>query len=390
MMDQQDNSAVFLKSLDLSLLFENDHSNMHPSGRHRRNAIAQCTRIFRLICFLGIAFTGVFGLVLHAILPSVPRSDLKAQVKDEVLVQENDHGSTSSKASDSLKIDREAELKAMNCSFMPEYEYINNTKAMWIPAFQGSGNYMVRSLVTAITGLGGDGVYQGCFEYDNKYTATCKTHWPMYPLTYPPSHYRNVTSRRVIMLLRNPKDSLPSSFNYNWEKDRNVRSHTVQAPQKDWNAWRDHTGMRYYDEFWMGLILTWKQRSDYDVAFYIPYERLVNIETGPQLLSRLAAELRSNGVRVAAEEDLPCLWYKVVKEGKKSDLVTQKQTKRAPHRYVPSFTLQQQIKILGSLEFLQHRFSDDLELGDILSKYHDDIQKNMRIQDDLVGDEAEE
>jgi len=267
----------------------------------------------------------------------------------------------------------EDELAAMNCSSMPWYKYSGNDKAMWIPGYPGSGSDMLRTLVTALTGLGGHGVYadEECFH---NHTATCKTHWPKFPTIYPPDEYKSVTSKRVVVLIRNPKDAMPSYFNYLWEIRHRFMDHTIQAPEDEWNSWRDEESPKELNEYWYGLIQRWKETTDYEIAFYLPFERLTHIETGPQLLMKLAAELRSNGVRVANETDIPCLWYKIVKGGRSK-------TKRAAHKYVPSYTSDQRDELVHALEQMQEEFADDAELVDILSVYLEDIRNNIRVYD---------
>jgi len=60
------------------------------------------------------------------------------------------------------------------------------------------------------------------------------------------------------------------------------------APEEDWNAWRDKTFASEFGHIWLALIHYWKNQTDYGIAFYLPFERLTDIETGRQLLSKLA------------------------------------------------------------------------------------------------------
>jgi len=275
--------------------------------------------------------------------------------------------------------DREAELSATKCSFMPSYDL--TVRPMWIPGYPGSGSEMLRALVKAITGLGGDEIYKG--NHCSKHTATCKTHYPKFPWK-DPSNFTHAFVNRTVILIRNPKAALASYFNHKWERKNQKSFHSVQAPEEEWNDWRDQeSSWGDFSDFWVGLIRSWKKQSDYEIAFYLPYERLTSTETGPQLLSRLAAELHRNGVRTASEEVIPCLWYKAIKGGRAAS-----ETKRAPHKYVPSYTMQQQAFMLNALEDLRKEFRDDSELVEILSMYHEDIRTNLRIYQPVahVGD----
>jgi len=260
------------------------------------------------------------------------------------------------------------ELSAMNCSYMSWYE--STSKPMWIPGYPGSGSEMLRALVKAITGLSGEDIYRG--SHCSNHTATCKTHWPKFPDRYIPSTLRHDFINRTVLLIRNPKDALPSFHNHMWEGNNGKDLHSVQAPEEDWNKWRDRFS-RGEIISWVGLIRRWKHLTDYKISFYLPYERLTDREAGPQLLLKLAEELRRNGVRVAPKEDIPCLWYKVVKGRKSSS-----KTKRA-HKYVPSYKLQQQANLLYELEKLKEDFKDDSELVEILAKYQEDIRSNLQL-----------
>ena len=201
----------------------------------------------------------------------------------------------------------------------------------------------------------------------------------MWPDNHPPLEYADYFSKRVVILIRNPEDAMASWFNYLWEFHHFFPSHTVQAPERDWIKWRDQKSHDEYTKFWKGLLHYWKNLDEYEIAMYLPYERLVNIDTGPELLSKLAAELRANGVRVAEEKDIPCLWYQVVKNRKST-------TKRAAHRYTPGYTKQQKAGLLSSLAKMQQYYGDDAELVDILQMYVEDVQNNIRVmtEDDYL------
>jgi hypothetical protein len=68
----------------------------------------------------------------------------------------------------------------------------------------------------------------------------------------------------------------------------------------------------------------------------IPYERLTQFQDGPQIVQQLARHLESAGFPVASDPD--CQWYETV--------VRLAEHKRAPHRYKPSYTPAQTLKLL--------------------------------------------
>lgn len=223
------------------------------------------------------------------------------------------------------------------------------------------------------TGLGLDFYLDHC----NQNVATCKTHWPTIS-------YRNKTQpkgrvdrmhHRYVALVRNPIHSIPSYFNYKWESTHRVKGHTVQGNEQDWREARD----RWLDhnlQDWRNLFTLWRQQP-YELAFYMAYEHLTDSVKGPETFIRLAQELRSAGfTSVAPDEDIPCLWYRVVKEGRvrNGDAKTQRK-----HKYVPGFTIQQKGMILSMLEQVKNEFSNETELVDLLTEYQEDIEVNIRI-----------
>lgn len=262
---------------------------------------------------------------------------------------------------------------SMNCTHMPRYNYTGKT--IWVPAYPGSGSEMLRALIVAVTGQGGDDFYMGGCKNS---TVTCKTHWPTisHRRRRKPRRWKNQFSDQYIVLLRNPKNALPSFFNYKWEAKHHRRAHSVQGPEADWTTWRDRV-FETEIENWKNLFFAWRDEEPfYKRAFFLPYEELTAIETGPRLFARVANEMRRIGVRVAAVEDIPCLWYSVVMKQKGT------RTKRASHKYNPSYTSKQRESFLRMLEELKSEFLED-PLVKTLDKYHKDIRENLRVVDPL-------
>lgn len=268
---------------------------------------------------------------------------------------------------------------------------------IWVPAYPGSGSDMFRSLVTAVTGLGGDDFYisDSCTE---RATITCKTHWPS--ITYRredgPPEEPNIFHNKVLFLIRNPRNALPSYFNWIWERDNNITDHSLQSPEREWQKWRDNNfteGVRN----WKNIITSWRQQKHYEVTLYMQYEKLTNPTTGPELFGRAVKELRqvakktkrmsvANGssvVHVASDHDIPCLWYKVVK-GKSGS----SKTKRAGHSYKPAYTKEQKQQMLDMLDESIQEFNTTTtnsspvtkNLVEILQSYRDDNAVNTPLE----------
>ena len=96
---------------------------------------------------------------------------------------------------------------------------------------------------------------------------------------------------------------------------------------------------------------------------------------------------------IAPDEDIECLWRKVVK-GDNSDngdntktKTTTIKTKRAKHKYKPTYTKRQQNQLLVMLDELINEFSiTRKDLVVVLEFYRDDIANNMM----TVEEEVEE
>jgi hypothetical protein len=170
-------------------------------------------------------------------------------------------------------------------------------------------------------------------------------------------------------LLRSPLDALPSFFNHKWEQANHAGLHSTQGPESAWRTWRDQnfeTEIRN----WQNLLTSWRDQP-YEIALYVPYEQLTNLATGPALFQRVVQELRRvSHVRVAAEEDIDCLWYTVVKKSTR--------TKRAPHKYTPGYTADQKHQMIQMLETTLEEFADDPHLVEIVQGYLTDVASHTR------------
>ena len=87
------------------------------------------------------------------------------------------------------------------------------------------------------------------------------------------------------------------------------------------------------------MFTKWQQQP-FEIALYIQYEHLTSEMIGPALIQqRIVIIIRRNAPEnssnvVAPNKDIPCLWYKVVKEGAGG-----MRTKRSAHTYKQSTSL---------------------------------------------------
>jgi len=119
---------------------------------------------------------------------------------------------------------------------------------------------------------------------------------------------------RVILQLRNPVHALPSYRNFLWEEENGLPDHTVRAPEKAWEQWRD---VNFDVEIikWREQVVYWMDHfTGMGDRLVISYERLVDPKMGPVETTRIANFLgRTEGVEIVPSSSiLPCIWDKVV------------------------------------------------------------------------------
>jgi hypothetical protein len=259
-----------------------------------------------------------------------------------------------------------------NCNLMPSTKV--TTKPMWVASFPGSGAELFRELVKSITG---QPTVDGAFRNSCHDAVTCKTHWPVmsarnrFQNPVPAGNY----SYGMILLLRNPRHALPSWYNQIWESKVGAEFHSKQAPKKAWRRWsRKSSGINLLAERmqqWKAMLEYWLEHPDYSVELIVPYEQLINENTGPDLLHQVGHVLDQEMIPVSA--DISCLWKYTVQE--------KKNMKRNHHSYEPSYTLEQQQQLLAVLTDVRERFSDLDDLVHVLKDYAWDIQNNLIIEE---------
>jgi len=125
---------------------------------------------------------------------------------------------------------------------------------------------------------------------------------------------------------------------------------------------------------WKDVLQWWNSAEYYKVATYVPYEGLMNAETGPAIVQKLADTLAESGFEVAPKEDIPCIWYQVTSK----EMARQK----ALQVYTAGFTPEQRKFLLVELNSLIQSFSNQPgkeELVSILEGYRDEVQFKIRI-----------
>jgi len=259
---------------------------------------------------------------------------------------------------------------------------------LWLAAYPGSGSVMWTLLVRATTGFPGHWAYN-TDSCTRQQSFTCQTHWPAIKNGYgfgdPISG--KLRSDRALFMIRNPRNVIPSYFNYQWETKNQVKSHSEQAPESEWRSWRDKQFRKQMGK-WKNMIFGWQQLQNTTTVLYLPYERLIDDTDGPLLMQRAVNEIRKQSAvnrsthesavfNIAPDKDIPCLWRRIVKGDGRS------KSKRVK-KYTPSYTQEQKQTLLDMLDdAIQQDFVDaPLNILDILQGYRDDIAVNTPLEID--------
>ena len=253
-----------------------------------------------------------------------------------------------------------------------------NTKPLWLPAFPGSGatgpaknGDILKPLINGLTGLkagakfyhASSKILKRCKGRDE--TAVCTQAHPAVPIG--PEKQTENFHHSILLGIRNFRTVYPTFHNDKAEAYHGVKG---QVDESEWRKNRDE----YYKsviEGWKGLIMTWKDMKEYDIAMYIQYEALMDPDRGPTTLEKISNHLEKAGFSVAPKRDIPCIWYQVYKaETMRLNEVMQ---------YIPGYTTEQRDFLLEELKKFQKEVADDKELVTILQEYYDDIRDNTRI-----------
>jgi len=269
------------------------------------------------------------------------------------------------------------------------------SKPIWVVSFPGSGAELFRQLVTRLTNQPtvDAGNTQSCKRGE---AVACKTHWPtihskgMFP---DPSKRPRQQHENVILLIRNPANAIPSWYNQIYESLTHAEFHSQQAPEKNWIRWSRKSQWHQIEfrfKHWRDLILYWLESSHYKVDLFVPYERLVDPSTGPQLLaqvtdtlirSKVSTVISSAAAAAAANDDdtnvnnatatMECMWKETVQQ--------QATMKRSRHKYTPSYTKDQQQNMLALMDDFIHTVAYREDLVKILQEYSREIENNLVI-----------
>ena len=265
----------------------------------------------------------------------------------------------------------------------------------WAASFPGSGARMTFFFIDALTGILTNSDYD---PHDMGYerVISVKTHYPVNNVRGFPELETKYNFPKALLVIRHPKDAIPSLFNLHWEQKHRLPNHSTRGPQSDWLKYRDnHKIGRHCDvecnlELFETFIDYWMTKyEDRSNLHVVSYEDMTNVDTGPQTALSITKFLgRTEGVTPIDDEHVPCIWEYVINhkmhvgdgsdtgEGKTKDrkliaagktLVDPASERSGPK--IRPYTQEMLDGMIAMLQRLKERYGDDEELGKILDGY---------------------
>jgi len=262
-----------------------------------------------------------------------------------------------------------------------------STKPLWFPAHPGTiigEDSFHKQLITGITGLdaGGKSFYASskaqkqCFGQTE--TATCLNVHPIVDMEakHPETRSEKFFDKFVLGL-RNPMYTLPAFYN-----GKAIKYHGLcagcQVTEEDWRKFRDEWLEGMLDA-WVNMIDTWKKMTKYQVGAYFVMEHLWDPAQGPLLLQRLANLLKEAGFSTPAEEEIPCIWLKIM--GGEKAIKAHHESPYEYKDYIPAYTVAQRSMMIEKLDELTTKYANnDTELVEVLKQYQEEIRNTARIE----------
>lgn len=180
------------------------------------------------------------------------------------------------------------------------------------------------------------------------------------------------------MLLRNPLRSIPSHFNNIRESRLGQADHSIQAPQANWERWRDQTFTRRLAG-WAQMISSWYGKiprvPTTRVSLLIPYEALTDEKAGPAVVGQIREHIVAAGYRnVSAWKTMTSHWHRLVFE--------QPRVKRQGRGYTPQFEVRQLDHMRLVLTNLRRKHQNQADLWLWLGRYLEEINTLLLVAGD--------
>lgn len=248
-----------------------------------------------------------------------------------------------------------------------------NTRPIWLPSHPTTLDENLHSeMITILTGKT-QGAKQlehnrRCYPYGVTVTCSIKLSNMNSPDTFSDKFFN-----QYIMAIRNPITLFPAHLN-----DKGIKFHGLvgQLSEDNWLKARDEHFHSFIED-WSKVITVWKSMS-YTKGMYLVTEELMEMQEGVEALQRFSNLLKEAGHNVVSDEDLICVWKKMIGQEK-----SEKHRRYKGHDYggyVPRYTKAQQVYTLKKISFLMNQFHQDKELIQILRRYSKEIEENISLE----------
>jgi hypothetical protein len=250
----------------------------------------------------------------------------------------------------------------------------------WTASYPGSGAKLTWKLIRAITGIFTSDDHDHNGRVEKGTIVAVKTHFPSH--THPHIFHQDKLKHisRVVLLTRNPINSIPSYHNFVYEQQNGLLNHSTRAPVDVWIKWRN---LFYEQELqaWVDHQKYWLDKYPSGAFHLVSMEHLTSAEKGPDTLYMLGRFL-ANGEPDIAETLVPpdrmrCIWDMFVNGN-----VPGERERRHSHRSggpkVYPFTQLQLDQMISALEKLKNEYPSCPELATVLDEYILNIQETKR------------
>ena len=220
-------------------------------------------------------------------------------------------------------------------------------------SYPGSGSTLTRLLLEMTTQVYSGSVYGDFSLYNNSghpflgefnttNVSVVKTHFPVGPTHEPAFAYP--TAKRAVILLRDPRDAIPSYLNYIFGNSTGAKN-SVQAPAEAWEDWRD-ASLHAELLWWKNIIAIWTERLETAEHLHvILYEDLIaSRASGVRVLRSLIQFLDLDGD--ITDDAISCAWEQILGRNAHGNGIRRWKT------YVPAYTAAQHSLIKFELELL--------------------------------------
>mmetsp|Transcript_28280 Transcript_28280/g.41033 ORF Transcript_28280/g.41033 Transcript_28280/m.41033 type:complete len:332 (-) Transcript_28280:687-1682(-) len=178
----------------------------------------------------------------------------------------------------------------------------------FVASYPGSGARMTWNLIEALTGLvtGDDWNTNG----HGRNVVTVKTH-------YPQKNGQLVSFAdeipRVVLIVRNIKNAMPSLHNFRYEDKHRLENHSTRAPLEAWIQWRNQFFAEEL-ESWMQHLTYWVDKYPSTKRLVLAYEDMTDDRKGPISAVKIGSFLsQEKGVEPFPRSSVRCIWDVVVK-----------------------------------------------------------------------------